>query len=197
MAAYYHTQSGFICGGSLVSSNIVVTAAHCIQNKYESIRRKEDSTFYLGKYQLESLSERNVVVAGVTQLIVHPSWNYNDERFDADIAIAVLLNKIPISKFIRPICLWRSTSSFTDIVGKNGVIAGWGKTEFTAISTSSPKWAKLPVVDTQSCIRSNSKFKRLISERTFCAGKTGDGRGPCSGDSGKFEAQKFIFILIF
>lgn len=185
MAAYYHSESGFICSGSLIAARIVVTAAHCIQNKFETIRRKEDSTFYLGKYQLVSLFEPNVVVAGVTQLIVHPSWDYNDERFDADIAIAVLLNRVPFSKFIRPICLWRSTSSFTDIVGKSGVIAGWGMTEFDAVSTMSPKWTKLPVVDTLSCIRSNVVFNRLTSDRTFCAGKTSDGRGPCYGDSGK------------
>lgn len=195
LAAYYHSQNGFICGGSLVSSNVIVTAAHCIQNKLEPIIRKEDSTFYLGKYQFESLSEPNIVVAGVTQLIIHPSWDSNDERFDADIAIAVLLNKIPFSKFIRPICLWRSTRTFVDIVGKSGVIAGWGLDEKKSLSTMSPKWASLPVVDTLTCIRSNSLFNRLTSERTFCAGKTRDGRGPCNGDSGKLTTHQYILMF--
>lgn len=198
MAAYFYSggaDAGFICGGSLVSAKLVVTAAHCIQNKKDPTKRNAaDSTFYLGKHNLDSLREQNVVVAGVTQLIVHPDWRYNDDRFDADIAIAVLLNNVPFSKFIRPICLWTSTNSFNDIVGKNGVIAGWGNTEEGAISTSSPKWTELPIVDLLSCIRSNSAFNDLTSDRTFCAGKTRDGRGPCNGDSGEIIFPKKLLF---
>lgn len=176
-----------------------MTAAHCIQNKYEPLRRTSaDSTFYLGKYNLESLREQNVVVAGVTQLIVHPDWNYNDDRFDADIAIAVLLNNVPFSKFIRPICIWTATSSFKDIVDHSGRIVGWGKTEFDSPSTMAPQWTELPVVDLLSCIRSNSAFNLLTSERTFCAGKTTDQKSPCNGDSGKEEKYRlFKFSIKF
>lgn len=186
LAAFYHSSSGFICGGSLISAKLVVTAAHCIQNKNEQVRRRaEDSTFYLGKHNLESLFEPNIVVAGVTDLIVHPNWNFNDDHFDADIAIAVLLNHVPFSKFIRPICIWTETSSYEDMIGHNGVVTGWGKTEFDAISTGAPRWTDLPVVSLVTCLQSNKAFNDLTSDRTFCAGKTSDMRGPCSGDSGE------------
>lgn len=186
LAAFYHSSSGFICGGSLISAKLVVTAAHCVQNKNEQVRRRaEDSTFYLGKHNLETLFEPNIVVAGVTDLIVHPNWNINDDHFDADIAIAVLLNHVPFSKFIRPICIWTETSSYEDMIGQNGVVTGWGKTEFDAISTPAPRFTDLPVVSLVTCLQSNKAFNDLTSDRTFCAGKTSDMRGPCSGDSGE------------
>lgn len=189
MAAYYHNgrgQSGFICGGSLVSARIVVTAAHCIQYKREAeIKKPEDASFFIGKYNIESFDgEDNFVVSGVTQLVLHPEWNYLDDHFDADIAVAILVKTLTWTKFVKPICLWTYTTSYRDIVGRKAIIAGWGKTEFNALSTNRPKWASIDVVDERTCIWSNAAFTNLISDRTFCAGDLKNNVGPCSGDSG-------------
>lgn len=204
MAAYYHNGRGdsrFICGGSLVSTKLIVTAAHCVQSKRDSLAKKADeASFYMGKHNLESLSgEPNYIVSGVTQFILHPDWNINDDRYDADIAIAVLLRTISFTKFVKSICLWTSTSSSDDIVGKKGVVAGWGKTEFDAVSTAQPNWALLPVVTTLTCIRSNDAFNTLTSERTFCAGDRSGKTGPCLGeiDLILIVSLKLIFFLLF
>lgn len=159
-----------------------------MHNKQDSqIRKAEEATFFFGKHNLDSLSgEQGYIVSGVTQLIVHPDWNFLSDRFDADIALAVLLRTVEFSSFVRPICIWTETTSYTDLVGKNGIIAGWGKTEFTAVSTATPMWTKLPVVATQTCINSNYKFSLLTSDRTFCAGDRTGETGPCNGDSDKF-----------
>lgn len=93
---------------------------------------------------------------------------------------------------MKPICLWTSTSSYDDLIGKKGVVAGWGKTEFDAVSTAQPNWASLPVVSESTCLRSNDAFSALTSSRTFCAGDRNGKTGPCLGDSGK-ERKKLSF----
>jgi secreted trypsin-like serine protease len=189
LAAYYHKKLGknkFVCGGSLISSKLVITAAHCVWCKKKYFARKaEEATFYLGKHNINLLSEQYNVVSSVVKFVIHPDWNSNDDRYDADIAIAVLTRKISFNKFIIPICLWTSTSNTDDLVGKTGVIAGWGKTKVNASTSLTPKWAKIQVVDLLTCIRSNDAFNKSTSNRMFCAGNRVEGSGPCNGDSGE------------
>jgi secreted trypsin-like serine protease len=187
LAAYYHngvSDNGFICGGSLISSKLVITAAHCVHFKNELAKKAEEATFYLGKHNIDSLSEQYNVISSVVQFVIHPDWDSNDDKYDADIAIAVLTRTVSFNKFIIPICLWTSTSNADDLVGKTGVIAGWGKAEMDAVTSPMPKWADLQVVDLLTCIRSNDAFNKLTSDRTFCAGNKVEGSGPCNGDSG-------------
>lgn len=163
-----------------------MTAAHCVHEKKDPmVKKSEEATFYIGKHNLESLNEeKNYILSGVAQFVLHPDWDYNDDRYDADIAIAILFRTISFSKFIKPICLWSASTSYNDIIGRSGVIAGFGKTEFQAISTSQPKWSEISVVSELTCLRSNDAFNPLTSSRTFCAGNRDGRTGPCSGDSG-------------
>ena len=188
MAVYYHNdigESGFICGGSLVSSKVVITAAHCIHNKQDDdVRQAEEALIYLGKHYLHSqTNERDFLVSGVTKFILHPDWNAYAESFDADIAAIVLLRTIQFTNYIRPICIWTSTQSYNDIVNKQGVVAGYGKTESSVTASDKPYWTELPIVGESACLRSNSVFGKITSTRTFCAGNREEGKGPCNGMS--------------
>lgn len=186
-----------------------MTAAHCVQYKKDPVIKKpEEASFFIGKHNLETFNgEKNYIFSGVSQFIIHPDWNHNDDRYDADIAIAVLIRTVIFSKFVKPICLWTNTNSHTDILGINGIVAGWGKTELNAISIATPKWTEIPVVDMNTCLRSNPAFSELTSERTFCAGNRVDGTGPCTGDSGDNKYSiltnyliylcSFIFFILF
>lgn len=174
----------------MVSARIVVTAAHCIKNKSpdSQARTPDMSLFYLGKYNLENLAgDHYFIVSGVDRFDVHPDWNINDDKYDADIAIAILIRTIGFTKFIKPICLWTGSSSYEDLVGRKGTIAGWGKTEYSALATDRPKWTEIFIVDTLTCLRSNSAFNSLTSDRTFCAGDRNGSSGPCNGDSGELR----------
>ncbi|CAG9804120.1 unnamed protein product [Chironomus riparius] len=187
LAAYFHNgvrENGFICGGSLVSSKAVLTAAHCIHNKHDTPKKAEEALFYIGKHLINTFAnEKDFVVAPVTSFVIHPEWNAYSGTYDADIAIALLSRTIQFTSFIKPICLWTYTDNYYDIVNKFGVIAGFGKTESSVSTSDKPYWTALPVVDEGTCLRSHNDFTRITSKRTFCVGSR-DGRGPCNGDSG-------------
>lgn len=189
LVTYYHNGSardkGFICGGSLVSRKIVVTAAHCILEKDSLTRRKaEDATFYLGRYNLTLKFERYSLSSKVSELILHPDWSSKGFRYDADVAIAVLIQTINLfNNYIQPICL-PTEPSYNDMIDRKGQVAGWGLTHFDNASTTWPMFTTLKVVSESDCLGSDHRFYFPTSHRTFCAGDVIGGSGPCNGDSG-------------
>lgn len=178
----------------MVSTQLVVTAAHCIQSKGDGVKKEPyELLIYLSKLNLESLkNEAGNVLSPVSEIFIHPDWSTMTTNYDADVAVVVLSRKVVFNKFVRPICLWSATDSYDDIIGKRGVVAGWGITEDLVASTTRPKWTEIPVVKMDTCLRSHATFGKLTSERTFCAGSNQDGKitsrlsrtGPCNGDSG-------------
>lgn len=188
MAAYFYTEkysTGFICGGSLISSSLVVTAAHCIDEG--SVKRKAElSTFYIGKNNLESLiSEANYVSSQASELHVHPDWRKGSKDYDNDVAIAILVQSITFNKFVKPLCIWRETSSYEDLINKQGKVAGWGKTQESAISSVTAKFVSIPAVSNENCLKSSAKIHMLLGDNAFCGGILNSDTGPCNGDSGE------------
>lgn len=193
MAAYFYSSRfnhDFICGGSLISKRLVITAAHCVEEPSEGgeSRRPELSTFYLGKNNLESLiGEKDYISSTAKELIVHPHWKRSEKEYDNDIAIAVLVQMIEFNKYVKPICIWRKTNSYEDIINKQGVVAGWGKIDSDSISSKTAMFVKLPAVSNEKCLKSDREFQRILGENAFCGGELKINRGPCSGDSGAMK----------
>lgn len=179
LAAYYHNgvrESGFICGGSLVSSKAVITAAHCIHYKHDAPKSVEEALFYIGKFFISSLeNEKDFVVSPAQRFILHPDWNPYTDSFDADIAVVALTRTIQFTNFVKPICIWTATNDYKDLIGFYGIIAGYGKTSRIDTPSDRPYWTALPVVDEATCLRSNNDFRKITSSRTFCVGSR-DGR---------------------
>lgn len=199
LVAYFYQEkhsNEFICGGSLISSYLVITAAHCVQEK-GNVHRKEGrfSTFLMGKHNLDSYTEVNYQTSTAVEIHVHPTWN-TENNYRGDIAVAILVKEIVFNKFVKPICIWRETSSSNDIEGKEGVVAGWGKMDNDSISTSQPLFAQFPVVSGLQCILSDYRFKVLVSEYSFCGGNMGTNAGPCNGELLKTSSDLFLIKFV-
>lgn len=176
------------CGGSLISENHVITAAHCIHDKKTSEARTADQIVaLLGKHDLSELHERGSESFYPTSIFVHPDWNPSSARFDADLAI--LYSEVPVqfSLSIIPICF--SASKLDDLT--EGTVAGWGIANLSGplVAEVTPRQAEVICDPLVKCYQDNPSFAAIASERMICAhGKIGNS-GPCSGDSGKYTAN--------
>ncbi|XP_029714839.1 vitamin K-dependent protein C-like [Aedes albopictus] len=171
------------CGATLIHQNFVITASHCVVDRdsgYEVSARYVTVDFgYVQLFRPSSYGQSHAV----QEIFVHPKFAKDSNKHD--VAILSLKTAVIFSDYVLPICLQltRSDTNIHDIVGKQGVVVGWGLTEDDETSTDL-KLANVPVVDYAECLETDPDlFGSLIYPGMFCAGSR-DGTSVCNGDSG-------------
>uniref|UniRef100_A0A673GR79 trypsin n=1 Tax=Sinocyclocheilus rhinocerous TaxID=307959 RepID=A0A673GR79_9TELE len=160
-------NSGYhFCGGSLITNNWVVSAAHCYKSSIQ-VR--------LGEHNID-VSEGTEQFISSQKIIRHPSYNSN--TLDNDIMLIKLASTASLNGYVQTVSLPSSCAS----AGSECLISGWGNMSATGSNYPSRLmclWA--PILSDTTC---RNAYPGQITSNMFCAGFMEGGKDSCQGDSG-------------
>ena len=135
---HYEFQVGLVtpgeskpyCGGSILSSKTILTAAHCTQDTSAGnivvVVAEHDWTVNDGQQRFSVCSkkehpsfDRFWKITNLKSLFIHASWS-----LDFDFSILTLCNDITFQREASPVCLPNQLGSFYDDV--TATVSGWG-----------------------------------------------------------------------
>ncbi|KAM8744869.1 granzyme B-like isoform 1-T1 [Acanthopagrus schlegelii] len=169
--ASVQTRGGHACGGSLISDNFVLTAAHCDDGRDVPVR------VVLGTHDLRKTG----TVRNIVQRCKHPDFRHRTA--ENDIMLLKLSQSVPDSETIQRIRLPSPNMNLQP--NQMCHVAGWGKTE-AGTDVDDLRVVGVSVVDQNVCKQqwSIAKWIPRLPANVICAGGYGTLNGFCNGDSG-------------
>uniref|UniRef100_A0AAR2IM96 trypsin n=1 Tax=Pygocentrus nattereri TaxID=42514 RepID=A0AAR2IM96_PYGNA len=170
--------SGYhFCGGSLITSLWVVSAAHCYKSTWKGEIRshrgcQESIQVRLGEHNID-VNEGTEQFISSSKVIRHP--NYDSNTLNNDIMLIKLKSAATINSYVRTVPLPSTCAP----AGIWCLISGWGNT-----LSSGSKYTPLqchPILSDTVC---RNSYPGEITSNMFCAGFVEGGKDSCQGDSG-------------
>uniref|UniRef100_A0A3B3QNV6 trypsin n=1 Tax=Paramormyrops kingsleyae TaxID=1676925 RepID=A0A3B3QNV6_9TELE len=153
------------CGGSLVSNDWVVSAAHCYKSRVEvrlgehNIQEKEDSDQF------------------ISSSIVIRNPGYDSWTLDNDIMLIKLSKPANLNSFVQPVSLPTACAP----AGTMCTVSGWGNTMSSTADSNKLQCLEIPILPESDCEKA---YPGMITQSMFCAGYLAGGKDSCQGDSG-------------
>ncbi|MEV4330982.1 serine protease [Streptomyces sp. NPDC049597] len=173
MAALLNKGSGSpadrqFCGGSLISPDVVLTAAHCVTGT-----KPKELEVTVGRTVLSD--KRQGQLRNVRSIVSHPRYTKGDEAYD--------LALLELAKPVTGVAAVKMPTAGTDALlrpGAQATVIGWGNTDTEVPSYPDRlRGVKVPLLSHAECTATYPGYNKAVN---VCAGV--EGKDSCQGDSG-------------
>ncbi|KAG8236057.1 hypothetical protein J437_LFUL011980 [Ladona fulva] len=168
---FINIDNNYICGGALISSRWVLTAAEC--------------TYGFGLFQLyigmQNMDDDEVgrLVVITTNRIAHEEYDYND--FKNDISLIKLNHEVGMNDYIATVSLPTYSMASNDYAGDTAIALGWGLTSDNDTQVNRDlRFVNLTVISNIAC---KDSWGNYILDGNICTDAT-TMKSTCSGDNG-------------
>ncbi|KAL7529515.1 hypothetical protein ACHAWF_003008 [Thalassiosira exigua] len=164
---------GHFCGGTMVSRDVVLTAAHCSASNFVAV---------VGRHNI--LRDGDGYRIATKKLVRHPNWD--DDNADNDFMLIFLKRAVPRRYVVK-----LNKNNAAPARGQNVKVMGWGTQSSVANAPLSPVLMEvtLKVITNYFCGQSNGSFSGSrwsydgrITKNMMCAKSLN--KDSCQGDSG-------------
>lgn len=165
----------YICGGTLISDRHILTLASPVKNLLPNTMKA-----VLGG-NTKAWSNESPIVRKVKwkSLFLFPDLTVS--AFENDISVLTLDQRVKLSTYLQPACLWNGQNDLTKIVGDFGLFAGWGYGAQSLEYVGDPHQLRMQVANKTAC--ELKKFEFLKLNKFVCA-KDPNNKNPLMGDAG-------------
>ncbi|CAF1017889.1 unnamed protein product [Adineta ricciae] len=163
------------CGGTLIDSHHVLTAAHCVHGKDLSKIFITAGIHNRQKNESDTRQQRQL-----DAIFRHPDWN--NDTLENDLVILRLSAPVQLNDYVRTACLPGPDPR----PNANVILIGWGSEHIDGLLSDELKQTQVTVID--DC---DKYWDNFDEDNQICVRNMISGDSACDGDSGSPLLQEY------